>query len=59
MTVNLSAGVCLFPRDQGNNPDVLLRLADQALYESKSNKQNRTHFWTIFGEGVPPKDRAT
>ncbi|AFS52971.1 GGDEF domain-containing protein [Leptospirillum ferriphilum] len=59
VTVSLSAGVCLFPRDQGNNPDVLLRLADQALYASKSNKQNRRHFWTIFGEGLHPTHRAT
>ena len=56
VTVNLSAGVCLFPKDRGNNPDMLLRLADQALYESKSHKETRQRFWTIFGEGVLPNN---
>ena len=53
VTVTMSAGVCLFPKEQITNPDMLLRLADQALYESKAHKADRRQFWTIFGEMSP------
>ena len=53
VTVTMSAGVCLFPKKQITNPDMLLRLADQALYESKAHKADRRQFWTISGE-IPP-----
>ncbi len=53
--VQLSAGVCLFPREWSKNPDMLLRLADQALYESKSNKTVRQRFWTMFRQPVPDR----
>lgn len=52
--VGLSAGVALYPQHSADNPDILLRLADQALYQSKQNKQQRTQFWAVHGE---PMDR--
>lgn len=60
VVVDLSAGVCLFPLpsteypDAGNNPDLLLRLSDHALYESKARKGDRPRFWTVFGESFLP-----
>jgi diguanylate cyclase (GGDEF)-like protein len=62
--VDLSAGVCLFPLpssedpDACHNPDLLLRLSDHALYESKARKGDRPRFWTVFGESFPPVPEA-
>lgn len=51
--IDLSAGVCLYPlHDTAGNPDALLRYADQALYESKTHKRDRLHFWTLYGESA-------
>lgn len=50
--VGLSAGVALFPQHNSDNPDILLRLADQALYASKEYKQQRTRFWAMHGSPV-------
>lgn len=50
--VGLSAGVALFPQHNSDNPDILLRLADQALYASKEYKQQRTCFWAMHGSPV-------
>ena len=33
--------------------DNLLRYADQALYESKSNKTDRLHYYAFYGEAFP------
>ncbi|MFC4161488.1 diguanylate cyclase [Chitinimonas lacunae] len=38
--LSFSAGVAEYPRD-GNDPDSLLRAADQALYRAKDNGRNR------------------
>ncbi len=52
--IDLSAGMSIYPTDDGiNNPDTLLRYADQALYKCKSHKTDRLHFWTLYGEPVP------
>ncbi|SMH66253.1 putative Diguanylate cyclase [Acidithiobacillus ferrivorans] len=48
--VGLSMGVALYPFVDGDNSDMLFRLADQALYESKANKADRLQFWTIYGQ---------
>lgn len=54
-TVNLglSMGVCIYPFEEGDNRDDLLRLADQALYEAKAHKTDRTRFWALYGQSVP------
>ncbi|HEY8034256.1 MAG TPA: diguanylate cyclase [Methylobacter sp.] len=39
-----SIGVSIFP-DDGNDPDVLLRHADQAMYVAKQSGKNRYHFY--------------
>ncbi len=44
-----SAGLCIYPLNTADNPEVLLRLADQALYENKAHKTDRTRFWTLYG----------
>ncbi len=51
--VGVSMGVAAISGEAGaESPDALLRLADQALYESKSHKSDREVPWVIFGEGV-------
>ena len=47
--VDMSMGVALCPL-HGDNPDALLRLADAALYQSKTHKRDRTRWWAIFTE---------
>ena len=39
-----SLGIALFP-DDGDNPDLLLRRADAALYVAKANKARRSQWW--------------
>jgi EAL domain-containing protein (putative c-di-GMP-specific phosphodiesterase class I) len=39
-----SLGVALFPKD-GVEPDILLRRADQAMYQAKQTGKNRAHFF--------------
>ncbi len=39
-----SLGIAIFPED-GENPDLLLRRADAALYVAKANKAQRTQWW--------------
>lgn len=45
-TIHLTAsvGVAVFPHD-GDNPDTLLRHADQALYQAKQSGRNGSHFF--------------
>lgn len=64
VAVDLSAGVCLYPLalpedpDAGHNPDLLLRLSDHALYESKARKGDRPRFWTVFAKSFLPVPEA-
>ncbi len=55
VTVGVSIGVALSSPGTGSpeNPENLMRLADQALYESKSHKNDRSRCWMIYGETVP------
>lgn len=55
VSINLSAGVCIYPFEDTSNPDTLLRKADQALYESKNHKLNRRAFWTLYGDSFQAK----
>jgi|GEM_PF-505924 diguanylate cyclase (GGDEF)-like protein/PAS domain S-box-containing protein len=50
--IGLSMGVAIYPFVDGDNSDILLRLADQALYESKANKADRRQFWMIYGHEI-------
>ncbi|MGC9128375.1 MAG: EAL domain-containing protein, partial [Acidithiobacillus sp.] len=53
ISVGVSIGVAIyFPDGSGDAEagDSLLRLADQALYESKAHKSDREHPWVLFGE---------
>ncbi len=43
-SLDLSAGVALYPLD-GDDPDLLLRRADNALYTSKIHKTDRPVWW--------------
>jgi diguanylate cyclase (GGDEF)-like protein len=45
-SIGASAGVSLFPRD-GDDPEPLLRHADEALYQAKNAGRN---CWRIYGE---------
>ncbi len=42
--VSVSIGVALFPHD-GNEADLLMRRADQAMYQAKQSGKNRYHFF--------------
>ncbi len=44
VTISASIGVTLFPNDT-NDPDLLLRHADQAMYIAKQAGRNRYHFF--------------
>lgn len=43
--VSASLGVTFYPQDQSVNADLLLRQADQAMYQSKLSGKNRYHFF--------------
>jgi diguanylate cyclase (GGDEF)-like protein/PAS domain S-box-containing protein len=50
--VGTSMGILLYPLGPEDNGDHLLRGADQALYEAKTHKHDRKHFWALFGEHI-------
>ncbi len=52
VSVQVSAGVCLYPLNPCEHPGDLLRLADRALYSSKEHKADRTVFWVFYEESV-------
>ncbi len=54
--VAFSAGISLYPQIDTDNPDALMRYADQALYENKAHKTDRLHFWTVYGERTPQRE---
>lgn len=56
--VGTSMGVYLYPYGEEETGDQLLRRADQALYESKSHKDDRDRYWAIFGEQVRKTQRT-
>lgn len=43
--VGASIGVCLYPGQDSDDPDGLLRYADQAMYQAKQTGKNRYCFW--------------
>lgn len=43
--VTISVGVTLYPHDAVDDPDALLRHADQAMYDAKRAGKNRMHFF--------------
>ncbi|MBU0924989.1 diguanylate cyclase, partial [bacterium] len=43
--VSASLGVTFYPQNQNVNADLLLRQADQAMYQSKLSGKNRYHFF--------------
>ncbi len=51
--IGLSMGVSIYPFVEGAS---LLRMADQALYESKAHKEDRLSFWTLYGEHTPQRE---
>lgn len=55
ITLGFSLGAVLYPLTDASNPDVLLRWADQALYEAKSHIEDRGRFWAVYGETMPRK----
>ncbi|MDA3913832.1 PAS domain-containing protein [Oleiagrimonas sp.] len=46
--IGLSMGVALSP-EHASEGGTLLRLADEALFQAKQNKFERTHWWAIYG----------
>lgn len=55
--VGASIGIALHPQD-GNQPETLLRRADQAMYQAKKDGRNRWVFYAPGMEGVPGTPRA-
>lgn len=56
--VGMSVGMAQFPEDDAENPDILLRYADQALYASKAHKQGRALPWVRYGTAVRLKQNT-
>lgn len=54
--IGISLGLALYPTD-GDQGDSLLRLADAALYATKTNKATRTHWWRIIHD-TPSDDNS-
>ena len=54
--IELSAGIGLYPTHESDNGDVLLRVADQAMYQSKQHKHRRARSWTLYDAPVPLKE---
>ena len=52
IAVSASMGIAVFPRD-GTHPDLLLRRADQSMYQAKQAGRNRFRF---FSEGATRLD---
>ncbi|MGB9763510.1 MAG: sensor domain-containing diguanylate cyclase [Minisyncoccia bacterium] len=46
--VGLSMGVYLYSKTQFTTPDNIIRYIDQAMYQSKKNKNTRDKFWVIY-----------
>lgn len=57
VSVQVSAGVCLYPLNWQENPDALLHLADQALYSSKEHRVDRPVFWVFYEESAMEQKR--
>jgi diguanylate cyclase (GGDEF)-like protein/PAS domain S-box-containing protein len=51
MQLSTSAGICLYPDDQLEDPDILLRYADQAMYMAKSAGRNQFVFFDAYARG--------
>lgn len=51
--ITVSLGVALYPSHAQASGEQLLRLADQAMYQVKSRKQQRSNWWALaLSEGV-------
>ncbi len=48
--ITVSVGVTLYPKNTTDEPDVLLRQADQAMYEAKRRGKNRIYFFDVESE---------
>ncbi len=46
VTLGASVGVSIYPRDE-ENPDILIRQADRAMYEAKQSGKNRFNFYDL------------
>jgi len=46
----LSIGVTIYPLDASDEPDALIRHADQAMFEAKRCGGNRVHYFDLEGE---------
>jgi diguanylate cyclase (GGDEF)-like protein len=52
LPVGVSIGISLYPQD-GDDPDVLLKNADAAMYRAKEGR-GRYEFWSLHGS-LPPE----
>lgn len=51
--VSASIGVALYPTD-GETPEVLMRRADQAMYQAKHQGRNQIQWFRVDAKGTPP-----
>ncbi|MFT3847415.1 MAG: EAL domain-containing protein [Propionivibrio sp.] len=49
-SLTVSIGMTFYPSDTADNPDVLLRQADQAMYEAKRNGKNRMQIYDVHSD---------
>jgi diguanylate cyclase (GGDEF)-like protein/PAS domain S-box-containing protein len=52
MQVSVSMGIAVYPRD-GTHADLLLRRADQSMYQAKQAGRNRYHFFNEDNDSAP------
>lgn len=50
--VGMSMGIALYPQD-AEDSDILLRQADAAMYQAKTHKLDRVHWWRFFSASAP------
>jgi diguanylate cyclase (GGDEF)-like protein/PAS domain S-box-containing protein len=50
LNVTASIGICLYPNDAQDDPDTLLRYADQAMYLAKSAGRNQFVFYDSYAQ---------
>ena len=54
VAVSASVGISIFP-DHGKDPNILLRLADQALYQAKHRGRNTYQFFSTVLDTIATK----
>ena len=55
-SITVSVGMTLYPKDNADDPDMLLRHADLAMYEAKHAGKNRLHLFDLDSDRIQKKN---